>query len=796
MIACGTAHVLHQRKIRRTGKPGMAVLLSAPGITLPKWKAKEIEATVPDCVVNIIRNGNDALALLRKVRSGYKPKKLEFTLVGIDKAKLGSELYFSGVWRKLLNKPKEDEVGVYEYAWHCPGCGKPILVKLDDDDDKSEEMVPAPWDTFAEDAPPSEQDLQEARSQKKLLPNGLPMDWKVKWKRKANIPKFCNNVVSLLGQDATDEGREKYDAERECGDRLWRPALQARGECRNRPRVNISQILKRLNGYFSLYICDEAHMCKSENSGRGDAFAQMVKSAKRTLMLTGTLTNGKSTSIKELLWRTDPRSLLDAGIDYNTGSIEWATRFGKIEQIIKEEAGDEGVVTRRKKKAVSTHEAPGIAPHLTATFLLHKSAFLELPDIGLPLVELKEFPVFLDMDDEHGREYSSFHTRLYDACKVASQTGNSIGVWAKFNPSTLMYASRPELGMSVNLGSQTFTAPPLGDEMTLHRLERWLVDTVKSELAEGRRCVIYNQFTGRYGMNERVSDILSRQGIRCQILDEPNTEKRTERLAEYEEAEIPVIICQMKLVEVGLDLLYWPTIIYFQLSNEVSTVRQSSRRAWRIGQNREARVYYPIYNGSQKMKQFLHIMAARGHALMVEGRLDKSELAQYSRDSQSSLARDLASCFAGADVAKAWTDLAAKELEGIEMVAEANFKDVLVQRMKELADETVRLCGIDPESWRASREMQAQQLPAINSQLADSQTTTEHDDDLMVSSLFSVITSTHGLQAAQPKVEGEDQIASDEEVRIMTFAQMVAESSSKRSKKKPVNENQLMWDLG
>ncbi|RED75944.1 helicase-related protein [Cohnella phaseoli] len=761
----------------------MAVLLSAPAITLPKWKSKELLKTVPDIEVNIIRSGNDALALLKRVRQGYKPKKLEFTLVGIDKAKLGSEIYFGGIWKRMYNVPLEDELGTFEYAWHCPGCGKPILVPLDEGDDKSE-LVPAPWDTFADVPMVSAQELEIARRQGELLPNGLPKGIKIKWKRHSKLPKFCEHSFPLTGVDATREGKEE-NPDRICGERLWRPAIHSLGESRNRSRVNISQVLKRLKGYFALYICDEAHMCKSEDSGRGDAFAQMVKSAKRTLMLTGTITNGKSTSIKELLWRTDPRSLLEAGVDYQTGSVEWASRFGKLEQVIKEEGGDEGVITRRNKRSVQTKEAPGIAPQLTAQFLLHKSAFLELPDLGLPLVELKEYPVFLDMDEGHGEHYTKFHNTLHEACKKASGASGTPGAWSKFNPATLMYSARPDQEMIVRLGQSAYTAPALGDGSMLHAKERWLVETVQSELSEGRRCIIFNQFTGSYNMNERVEEILQRMGVRCKILNEPNTELRTQRLAEYEAEEYPVIICAMKLVEVGLDMMYWPTIIYNQLSYEVSTVRQSSRRAWRIGQDRECRVYYPIYNRSQQMKQFMHIMSARGHALMVEGRLDKSELASFSIDSQSSLARDLASCFAGADVAKAWTTLAAKEMAGIEMIAEANFKDVLSERMQRLADETLKLCGIDPAQWHQERSKK----PIIK-EIGETRTI-DLMNDLLIRQEVQAETS------ATTRILSNNVINLEEEIRILTFAELIVDEPRKILKKQiPTHENQLMWDFG
>lgn len=131
------------------------------------------------------------------------------------------------------------------------------------------------------------------------------------------------------------------------------------------------------------------------------------------------------------------------------------------------------------------------------------------------------------------------------------------------------------------------------------------------------------------------------------------------------------------------------------MSYEVNVVRQAAKRSHRIGQHRECRVYIPILNGTQEMSQFKKVMSARGHALMTEGRLDRGELAKYSYDEQSSLATDLAQCFADADLANAWEELAAKEYEDVEMIEEEFFEKVLAERMQELAAQTLKLCGVD-----------------------------------------------------------------------------------------------------
>jgi hypothetical protein len=231
-----------------------------------------------------------------------------------------------------------------------------------------------------------------------------------------------------------------------------------------------------------------------------------------------------------------------------------------------------------------------------------------------------------------------------------------------------------------------------------------------------------------------------------------------------------------------------------QINYEVNSIRQSSRRAWRIGQDKECRVYYALFNRSQQIKQFKHVMAARGHALMCEGRLDKSSLAQYSRDSQSSLAKDLAACFADADLAQAWTDLAAKELEGVEMVSEGDFKDVLSQRMRDLADATLRLCGVDPVAWRLERESISKMLkeakPAVVVHRVSSDE--EMDIDVEILDLFNIYKSDMA-HTVLPLVATPEETKQVETMRLLTFAELTASSSKKKKRPSKVLEGQLLF---
>lgn len=648
LVALGTAWLLWKKRGR-----GFRVLIAAPPITVPKWR-QEIEASVSGAVVHTVGSTEDALRLAREFNS-RPPRGLEFVLVSTDRAKLGPEPWCAAVWKRVA--------GARHHAWHCPDCGAVLKKTVRDGYGRVLELELG-WEDMARSAPPP------AGHRGPKTPQGLPRGFSPAW-RPDPVLRACPS----------------------CGAKLFRPALKSHGEARIRPRWFACRILRRLR--FDLFIQDEVHQVKAQDSGRGDAFAQLVRSAGMNLALTGTLVNGLSTSIKEILWRTDPGALLSAGFDHNTGTVKWASRYGVLVRVTKveEEKTCGGVVTRQKRTQLQPREAPGIAPQMTAEFLLHKAGFMELGDLGLPLVELKEIPVFVRLDPEHEEAYRRFHEAMKDACSAASQAGFK-GAWSKFLPAVLNYADRPDLGAAVDVGGQLVTAPAFPPGYVTAK-ERALVDLVRKELAEGRGVIVYANYTDAYAVDERIRHVLSAHGIDASLLDgRVAPERRVAWLAGAAEKGTKVLVANMRLVEVGLDLLPWPTVVFYQLNYDVNTVRQAGRRAWRIGQDRECRVYYLVADGTQQVAQFERVMTKRGHAMMVEGRLDKSELARFARDEHTALAADLAECLASSDLADRWKELAARDMDAnLVLVAEAGFKHAVAEAQKRLVAETLRLCG-------------------------------------------------------------------------------------------------------
>lgn len=632
------------------------VLLTAPATVLPKWEKEEILLDHPNASIVNIRDVNDALEYVEKVKSGHKPKGLEFVLLGIDLAKYGPVKWVgAAIWKRIYSNGAPTR----RYGWHCPDCFAPLEDPLLKDHENN--PVVAQWNAMAE----GEKNHEEGAIK--------PIPW-------------LTHTMSISG---IPTAQRSLPACHVCDAKLWRPAnKQADGASAGKKRWHICRIFhKRLKDHFHLFGADEIH--KSKNlSQRGVAFGKLVKSAKKTIGLTGTLTNGSSTSVKELLWHMAPRELLKKGFDYQTGTIRWANNYGTVEKKNRIRYID-------GRDSTSITERPGISPRLAVDFLLGCTAFLSMEELGLPMVEKKEIPLFINLDPEHQQAYEEFHQRLSE---LSSRGGKGAMI-----PATINYAGHPHNGARIVVTRRNreenrefvIEAPAISG---LSASERKMVEVVEKELSENRGVAIFNNFTGEYETNQRVAQILRERGIEARIMQSSIApEKRVEWLEKNSDAE--VIISNISLIGEGLNLIPWPTLYFNQLSHSIDVVRQAAGRAHRaIIQKAECRNYYSVVNGTQQMRQFETICARRGHALLMEGKIDRSALAEYAQDAYSTLAANIADCLASneaiAQMSNSWDELSKAELAGIEIVEENEYEDTLKRALVAMGNKTREMCGI------------------------------------------------------------------------------------------------------
>ena len=145
-------------------------------------------------------------------------------------------------------------------------------------------------------------------------------------------------------------------------------------------------------------------------------------------------------------------------------------------------------------------------------------------------------------------------------------------------------------------------------------------------------------------MTARLEKLLRAEGIRaCVLRASVLTHKREAWYREQLKRGIDVVICHPKLVETGLDLLEFPTVLFHETGYSLHTLRQASRRSWRIGQKHPVEVKFFAYSGSMQ-EVCLRLMGKKLLvALALEGKFTSDGLQAIDGDDDmlTAMAREL-----------------------------------------------------------------------------------------------------------------------------------------------------------
>lgn len=110
------------------------------------------------------------------------------------------------------------------------------------------------------------------------------------------------------------------------------------------------------------------------------------------------------------------------------------------------------------------------------------------------------------------------------------------------------------------------------------------------------------------------------------------------------EKGIDVLITNPSIVETGLDLNAFTTLIFYNIAYNLFTFRQASRRSWRINQTAPRVEVYILYFKGTMQARAIKLMASKlAAATLVEGSFSDEGLAAMSdcSDMTSQLAREL-----------------------------------------------------------------------------------------------------------------------------------------------------------
>lgn len=370
--------------------------------------------------------------------------------------------------------------------------------------------------------------------------------------------------------------------------------------------ATVEYIRRKMRWFFDILICDEIHELKAGMSAQGNALGSLAACCKKVVGGTGTLFGGKAEDVYYTLWRLFPHLMVENGYKYSEVH-KWNEEYGNIETTIYN-FDDKGEYSNKQSRGGTKRTEkvlPGISPFVFSKFLVQNSVLVRLKDVWPDPVELVNVPTILvDLDEDlKGHYYKMVATFEHEI--ESREDGHKLylpltqtGIAYPDNP-----FSYPAFALKTEDGDREVIWCP--DEYPKERIlnkEKKLQEIIKGEMDEGRKSIVYVRDTGSSvegrDIRPRLQNVLEQIGAKVCILDTSTTatNKRSEWLKKKIEKEgYDVCIVSQELVKVGLDLLCTPTLIFYQFSWSLFTINQASRRAWRIGQTEECRLFYLSY---------------------------------------------------------------------------------------------------------------------------------------------------------------------------------------------------------
>ena len=605
---CGTGKTLMSVAIAHThadGKPYSAIAMCPPHLVL-KW-AREVLITIPHArtfVLYDLRNGGDPSKphgiVEVKMRNGHAVAKgLKTTLS--DLRKLGRK-----GWRKLCPGPAyfivSKETGKLGYFWkHAYIEGKPGSKRAGVTNPDTGCPIPGPDGGYL-----SRVDFEDVKLSESLT-----------------RPKRGTQVHSAL-----------WEADH---DKIQRMA----------PLEFVGRFMKR---FFDYSIADELHQLANDTA-QGNNLDVLRRCARKLIGATGTMMGGYADDLFHILFRMEPRKMVEEGFEATgQGKSDFQAIYGVLESI-ERIPNEDNACTRAAKSNVRLVRRPGASPLLFGKFLMSSTVFVSLEDIADYLPPYQESVLTVDMDGSLGDAYQKIEKDIRDALKANRRNRSLMSLMLH---RLLLYPDHP-FGIG-EIWGKTFDpqlkrlvpflvtrAPDLSEDY-IYSKERRLIEDIREELGQGRRAQVYATFTGEHDVPARLDRVLRQAGFRVAVLR--TTVPPLKREAWYErqiKEGAEVVICHPKLVETGLDLLWFPTLYFYETGYSLHTLRQASRRSWRIGQHLDVRVKFFAYFGTAQMT-CLRLMGRKMLvALMMEGKFSGEGIhsMDVEDDLMAAMAREL-----------------------------------------------------------------------------------------------------------------------------------------------------------
>jgi len=613
-----TALHAYQQRNAHDGQPVKHFnIVLCPSHMIKKW-IREIEESLPDTFAVAITSIEE----LRTAYSAYEnDNQTCYVIMSKEKARDGYMKRPAVVWNERRK------------AFLCPDCHQ--VIEMDLIDDGTKYRVPADSLFF------KKENKQNHKCEHcgSLLWTALLPERQSEW---VKVSKF--GFVHRKHAHEYLEGLSKkpavYDAVQAIADNPD-GHFPNTGAYRRFP---LSTYIKRqMKGKIDGLIVDELHNYNN-NSGQGDAMGELFQTARKVVGMTATLINGYSSGIFHLLYRISPHLMLKDGKPYDRPT-DFNTEYGVTESVYELAAPDYNSNRRTSKRKIRERQLPGVSPLVYSRFLMDSAAFLSLNDMGKDLPEYEEIPVQLQMNEDVSHEYHRIEEQFKQILRY--QKDISKKVLSAYLGLLTVYPDQP-------YDQKPVVHPISGEDLVvprdtssfneLHEKDRSVLEVVQRKTAEGGRVLVYTSWI-RTDTQDKLYQLLTESGYRVSVLNAAVPPGKREEWVENQVKDgVQVLITNPSLVETGLDLNDFTTIYYYNIAYNLFTLRQSSRRSWRINQKApRIEVYFSYYEGTMQNRAIRLMASKLAVAGIIEGNFTDEGLAAMSdcADMTTALAREL-----------------------------------------------------------------------------------------------------------------------------------------------------------
>ena len=656
--ALGALHGLWADQKRKGGRKSFGIVMCPSHVT-QKW-VREIGETLPDTYGMVVRTIQDLNRLYAMYEKGDKSV---FAVFSKEQARDGYMRYPAVRWNRRRR------------AFLCPDCDG--VIEMEISEDGSRYTVPA--DQFF---------FQKEHKKNHTCPHcGTPLwsavnpdkriDWvkigEYGWVYRYGAQAHLHRTKNERVLDQLTEIAQNPDA-----------FYPIRGAHRRFPLS--TYIKKKLRGRIDGFLCDELHEYNN-NSGQGDAMAELYGASRCFVGMTATLINGYSSGIFHLLYRIVPGLMLKDGKRYKSPG-DFDAEYGVVENTYEIQDAEYNSNRRTSKRRTKSKQLPGVSPLVFSRFLLEYTAFLSLSDMGKDLPDYEEIPVPLEMPEDVRTAYKEAEHKLQKVLRTDRKAAQKI--LSTYLNLLTVYPDQPydqaEVVHPIN-GMPIVTPKNCGDFSRLLPKEERVLELVRQKAANGERVLIYTSWT-RTDSQKKLQKLLCSEGYRTEILTpQIATDKREDWVNKRVKNGLQVLITNPRCVETGLDLNAFTTIIFYSMGYNLFTLRQASRRSWRINQTAPRVEVYMLYYADTMQAKAMKLMASKlAVAGIIEGTFSEEGLAAMSdvKDLTSQMAKELALGIRDnvEDIAAAFRKMAVMNPERKKNIAAAQLKETAAEEQK------------------------------------------------------------------------------------------------------------------